>query len=104
MRSTSLNDLTVIHNNGIHSVSVDFCGCRNVPMHVQLLQVGWWPATPLEPHSCATFQVLREFQLLNLQGKLSVYDYYRTLELLTDNVGLQQLPASAILFKRCKFE
>jgi hypothetical protein len=98
MRSAVRNDFTVIHSNGIHSVSVDVCGCSNVKMHIQLLRVGWWPATPLDPNSCATFQVLREFQTLNLQGKVPIYDYYRTLELLTDNTGLESLPVRTRLF------
>lgn len=82
----------VVHTNGIHNVAVSFCDCRNVGVagshRQQLLRRRWYPATHLEPQSCFTFQVLEQFHLLTLQGKLSSYDYYGALEKLTDNVGL----------------
>lgn len=104
MRSAARNDFVVIHSNGIHKVSVDFCGCSGVKMHVQLLRAEWWPGTPIDPHCCATFQALREFQTLNLQGKVPIYDYYRTLELLTDNTGLETPPVSACLVFPYKYK
>jgi len=78
----------VIDSNGIHSVSVDFCRCAPVPHRTQLLRIGWWPATPLEPQTCATMSVLRQFHLLNLQGKVTGFSFYRALEYQTDNTRL----------------
>lgn len=79
---------TVINSNAIHSIAVDFCRCTPVPHQIQLLRMGWWPATPLEPQTCATMSVLCHFHLLNLQGKVTGYSFYRTLEYQTDNTGL----------------
>ena len=81
-------DFAVIDTNGIHSVAVDFCRCVQVEHRSQLLRIGWWPATPLEPQTCATMAVLRHFHLLNLQGNVTGYSFYRALEYQTDNTGL----------------
>lgn len=93
-REPGHKSFTIIHINGIHQVNVDFCRCVDVPHYRQLLAIGWWPATPLEPRSCATIDVLRHFQVLNLQGKLTAFSFYRTLEYLTDNARLESLPVS----------
>ncbi|KAI0060628.1 hypothetical protein BV25DRAFT_1806815 [Artomyces pyxidatus] len=85
-------DFIVIHSNGIHSVSLLFCGCTRVERRVQLLRAAWWPATPLDPHTAATFSVLDMFHRLNLQGKLNVYDFWNTLVIKTDNTGLNSPP------------
>ncbi|KII88031.1 hypothetical protein PLICRDRAFT_112159, partial [Plicaturopsis crispa FD-325 SS-3] len=92
-KKTGPRDFLVIHVNGLHHVAVDFCECPGqAPPYVQLLRAGWWPATPLEPQTCATMDVLRHFQILNLQGKISAFDFYRALEKSTDGWGLTNLP------------
>ena len=82
----------VIHSNGIYHVAVDQCRCHGLPLNKQLLRIGWWPATPLKPKSAATFEVLRHFHLLNLQGKVTGYSFYQALEYQTDNTGLHPPP------------
>lgn len=86
---------TVLDVNGIHVVNMQFCSCLPHSHRVQLLRMRWWPATALEPKTCATFDLLRHFHLLNLQGKLTVYDFSRSLELATDSTGLISLPVRA---------
>lgn len=93
-------DFVVIHTNGIHTVQVHFCGCTDVDKHVQLLRIGWYPATPLLPKTCATLDALRQFHFLNLQGKTTGYSYYRALEYMSDNTGLNPPPVSGLL-PRC---
>ncbi|KAK0209542.1 hypothetical protein IW262DRAFT_1450772 [Armillaria fumosa] len=79
----------VLHTMGIHSVSVDYCGrTREVPQHTQLLCCGWYPASHKVPTTCATFCLLDFFHLLSLCSKVSVYDFYRTLEKLSLNTGI----------------
>jgi hypothetical protein len=98
-RRPAHKDFVVIHVNGIHLVNVDFCGCTLAPVQRrQLLRGGWWPATALDPQTCTTFAALNLFHLLSLQGKLSAYDFYRSLEYATDNFGLQRLPVSLVWF------
>lgn len=89
----------VLHTNGIHFVKVDFCGCLgSAPDWKQLMDVGWVPATPLEPQTCGTTACLRQFHHLNLQGRISPYDYYTALELMTDPYGFLDLPVRFISF------
>src|ERR1700683_3596210 len=84
-------DFVVIHTNGIHIVNVDFCRCDALPHRTQLLRTAWWPATPLDPKTCATMDVWHHFQLLNLQGKLTGYSFYRALKYQTNNLRLTKL-------------
>jgi len=43
-------------------------------------------------------EVLRHFHLLNLQGKLPVYSFYRALEFQTDSTGLATPPVNSLIF------
>ncbi|KAJ7610369.1 hypothetical protein FB45DRAFT_1037941 [Roridomyces roridus] len=90
----------VLHDNGIHEVAVDFCGCERqaqagsrVPQvlhhHLQLLRHGWYPSTDMRPRTCATFTALDRFMLYSHQSKMTAYDFYRVLERLTDNTGVE---------------
>ncbi|THU99435.1 hypothetical protein K435DRAFT_794947 [Dendrothele bispora CBS 962.96] len=84
--STSSTLDRMIHVNGIHSVAVNFCGCPGAEEHyVQLLRSMWYPATLKNPQTATTFSCLRQFQNLNCLGKLPVYDYYKALEIMTQN-------------------
>ncbi|KAJ3551391.1 hypothetical protein NM688_g4727 [Phlebia brevispora] len=71
------SDFVVFHTNGIHPLTVYYCGCD------KLAHAG-------EPTTCATFRVLELFHMLTLQGKLTGYDFYLSLEYLRDNTGLGQ--------------
>ncbi|KAJ7078749.1 hypothetical protein B0H15DRAFT_954431 [Mycena belliarum] len=83
----------ILHLNGIHEVCVDYCGCERMnsagPPEVQLLRVGWYPATHERPQTCASFAVLEKFQEDTLQGRTSMYDFYAVLERLTDDTGIK---------------
>jgi hypothetical protein len=88
-------EFTIVHTNGIHTVHVDFCGCSGqVDKQIQLLEVGWWPTTCLEPRSAVTFHALKMFHLLNLHGSLAALEYYRTLEDITNGDGLRRRRAN----------
>ncbi|KAJ7575330.1 hypothetical protein C8J56DRAFT_731679, partial [Mycena floridula] len=87
---------TVIHTNGIHSVSVDYCQC-----HIgattglefkELLQNEWFPATHIEPRTAATFRCIEQFHILTLTGKVTPFDYFTGLQRLTDNTGCKKIP------------
>ncbi|KAJ7450267.1 hypothetical protein B0H11DRAFT_1743304 [Mycena galericulata] len=92
------HDFVLYDLSGVHEIGVDFCGCRGSDGNllnehrVQLLRVCWWPATVLAPNTCATFRLLRLFQMLNCLGKLSAYDFLRGLELCTNHDGLDKPP------------
>lgn len=94
-------DFVVIHMNGIHTIHLEFCRCKGVPWHVQLLRAGWYPATPLKPWICATMEVLKTFHILNLQGKMTGYSFYQSLKYLTDSTGLYPTPVRAPTISNC---
>ncbi|KAH7905083.1 hypothetical protein BJ138DRAFT_1138372 [Hygrophoropsis aurantiaca] len=78
--------MVILDSNGIHSISVKFCGCSAstaVSKRVQLLRLGWYPATVVDPQTCATFRVLEHFSKLKLNGGLNAHDFVAALEQLT---------------------
>jgi hypothetical protein len=84
---------TVLHNNGIHVVDINFCGCPEAPrLADQLLDIGWYPATTKDPSTAATVSLLRHFHKLNLQARVTAYDFYNALLLLTNAAGLKKIP------------
>jgi CxC2 like cysteine cluster associated with KDZ transposases len=89
----SRSDFTVVHTNGLHRVNVRFCGCSSsygVSSRVQLLRVSWFPSSLDLPRTAFTFDCLDTFHLLNLQSKISAYDYYLSVVHITDNVGASE--------------
>ncbi|KAJ7431410.1 hypothetical protein B0H11DRAFT_1762257 [Mycena galericulata] len=92
-RQAAPHDFVLYDLSGVHELNVDFCGCAgHIPHRTQFLRVCWWPATVRAPNTCATFAVLRFFQILNCLGKLSAYDFLRGLEMLTNHDGLDKPP------------
>ncbi|KAF7799366.1 hypothetical protein EIP86_010598 [Pleurotus ostreatoroseus] len=82
----------VIHTNGHHPVNLLFCNCDKIHESgdrvQQLLRAELYPATLTDPTTYCTFRVLENFHILTLQSKISAYDYYTSLEKITDNSGL----------------
>ncbi|KDQ25464.1 hypothetical protein PLEOSDRAFT_1106392 [Pleurotus ostreatus PC15] len=79
---------TVISSHGIVVVNMVFCNCsNNLSKPVQLLRARLFPATTISPHTAATFEVLRLFQLLTFGSKVSGFEFYQCLVRLTDNLG-----------------
>ncbi|KAJ7579361.1 hypothetical protein C8J56DRAFT_897711 [Mycena floridula] len=86
---------TVVHTNGIHSVSVDYCQCHGGASagqeYQELLRNEWFPATHLEPQTAATFRCIEQFHILTLTGKVTPFDYYTGIQRLTDNTGCKKV-------------
>ncbi|KDQ05487.1 hypothetical protein BOTBODRAFT_122761, partial [Botryobasidium botryosum FD-172 SS1] len=83
--------LTVVHTNGIHSVTIAYCHCaQDIKVTDQLLLAGLFPGTFKQPASTFTFAVLKDYHIHALQSKKTAYDYFEALRWLTDNV----LPAT----------
>jgi hypothetical protein len=83
--------------SGIHTVHFQYCGCkksRRVNNLGQLLGNAWYPASTVDPGTCATFQVLEQFRLLNVVGNVSVHDFVGTLERMADPLRLSSVPVS----------
>lgn len=90
--TAEISNFVVVDTSGQHTITMSFCECLGAPpCRIQLLRVSWFPATLLRPQTAYTFDVLNSFQLVNLQGKLSAYDYYLSLMHKTNNVGVSDL-------------
>ncbi|KAJ7758916.1 hypothetical protein B0H14DRAFT_2300998, partial [Mycena olivaceomarginata] len=89
----AIKNFVVIDVTGIHYVDLNFCNCDSrVERRQQLMRASLWPATARDPQTCATFAVIRLFQILNCQGKVSAHDFLWSLELLTNNDGRSPVP------------
>ncbi|KAJ3819033.1 hypothetical protein F5880DRAFT_1625783 [Lentinula raphanica] len=99
-----VDNFTVIHVNGIHTIRLHYCGCPNRLLAgewwQQLLRCRWFPATHIEPQTAATYRVMNMFHVLTLQGKVTTYDFYAGLEKMTDNAALINLPDRYRSFSR----
>ncbi|KAJ7182645.1 hypothetical protein C8R43DRAFT_869153 [Mycena crocata] len=99
-RFSAAKDFVLYNLSGVHEINIDFCGCANpedpyghpLPQRQQFMRACWWPATVKAPNTCATWAVLRFFQILNCLGKLLAYDSLRGLERCTNNDGLEKVP------------
>ncbi|KAJ7677667.1 hypothetical protein B0H14DRAFT_3683366 [Mycena olivaceomarginata] len=82
-------DFVIIDVTGVHNVNVNYCLCDSkIERWQQLMRVCWWPGTVHDPKTCATFAVVHLFRTLNCLGKVSAHDFLRSLELLSNNDGL----------------
>ncbi|KAJ7862019.1 hypothetical protein B0H14DRAFT_3444990 [Mycena olivaceomarginata] len=103
---TGRKGFVVLHSNGIHKVNVDFCGCehqgRAGALDTQLLRGGWYPASEERPQTCMTFAALELFHIVTLQAKMPMYDYYRSLERLTRNDGVQPPDRYQVFIRICR--
>ncbi|KAG1868451.1 hypothetical protein F4604DRAFT_1881562 [Suillus subluteus] len=84
------DDFTLINTNSIHTIGLDFCGCKTAQTQTkQLLRATWFPATTVDPHTAATFRILKQYHLLLFESKASGYEFYHSIARLTDNTGLR---------------
>ncbi|KZV75992.1 hypothetical protein PENSPDRAFT_570640 [Peniophora sp. CONT] len=90
-RPHAVKNFSVIHTNGIHRMTVNFCRCQlgvHLSDHTQLMRARLWPATFDEPETATTFEAMDDFNRLSMLGRLSAYDYYKAARACTDAVGL----------------
>ncbi|KAL1698752.1 hypothetical protein EV121DRAFT_217647 [Schizophyllum commune] len=75
--------MTVIAPTHICRVKIRYCACSRGERasHVdQLLREGWYPATVLEPSTCALFSTLDHFMLLTAIANTNVRDFITSLQ------------------------
>ncbi|KAF7296591.1 CxC2 domain-containing protein [Mycena chlorophos] len=81
-------DFIILHDNGLHHVALDYCGCDRVEEdHLQLLRSRFFPATTQRIQTCATFACLDRFHAFSLKPKTNGFDFFDTLERLTNGAG-----------------
>lgn len=83
-------EMVILHTNGIHRCSVQFCDCNSLVSNLkQLIYSQLFPATVLFPATAFSFALLTTFHQLTLCSKITPYDYFDTLRKLT-NVAFPQ--------------
>lgn len=91
--------LTVIDSGGIHRLPVYECRCargKKRTFATQLILMGLFPATDNAPETAATFQALEDFDMHNLSGKVSIWDYYESLRRKSNSVQPHLVPVSSM--------
>ena len=90
---------SVVHNNGVHQIDVLFCGCNLATVHgdrvQQLMRWRLFPATKIDPQTGSTFSLLESARVLSVQSKLSLYDFYKSVESLTSATGVSGTKVSS---------
>ncbi|KAK7030436.1 hypothetical protein VNI00_014007 [Paramarasmius palmivorus] len=66
--------------------------CFGYAPRAQLLEFGFWPMSYKEPQSAVTFNLLRNFHIMNLKGHIPPTDYYRGLERMSSGDGMSSPP------------
>jgi hypothetical protein len=95
--------MVVMATTGIFTVAFQYCGCdkgRCTNNLGQLLGNAWYPASTVDPGTCATFEVLEQYRLLNVVGNVNAHNFVGTLERLTDPLRLSSVPVSSGFYKR----
>ncbi|KAJ7107309.1 hypothetical protein C8R43DRAFT_905798 [Mycena crocata] len=90
-----IRSMVVIHVNGLHIIDFQYCGCDLSDYGLNIYQCMrnlWYPATLVEPATCATFETLELFRLLNVVGNMNVHDFVGSLERLTDATRIKRVP------------
>ncbi|KAJ7884955.1 hypothetical protein B0H13DRAFT_2235322 [Mycena leptocephala] len=91
----AIHTMVVMDTEHIHTVKYRFCGCDKSDRAgnlEQLLRNRWYPATTVDPVTCATFASLELFHLLNVVGNINVHDFVGTLERRTNATELKSVP------------
>ncbi|KAH7904648.1 hypothetical protein BJ138DRAFT_1018848, partial [Hygrophoropsis aurantiaca] len=68
--------------------------------YIQLLRVGWYPATTDRPQTVFTFDVLETFHDMTLQAKTPAFDFYTTMVHKTDGSGVVNIQNRYMEFSR----
>jgi hypothetical protein len=92
-RKTLPRKMVVVHTNGFHKLSVQFCSCYRSPRDaIQLSNAQLFPATIKHPQTAFSFALLDHFHQSTLSSKKSLHDYHDGLVKLTEPVFPQDVP------------
>ncbi|EDR04375.1 uncharacterized protein LACBIDRAFT_330630 [Laccaria bicolor S238N-H82] len=95
----------MMENCCIHEVGLDFCNCEHAQDHfIQLLRFRWFPASVKSPKTAVTFHLLKHFQILSFESKVSAFEFYTALARETENTGISPLKGSYSMPIRLPYE
>ncbi|KAK7054294.1 hypothetical protein VNI00_003487 [Paramarasmius palmivorus] len=90
LRDMARTGFVVVDLDYIQEVSVAYCNCRLESVAgqkwQQLMRRELYPGSIEDPYTAFTFRVLNLFHSLTLKGKITLYDFYYSIEL-RSNVG-----------------
>ncbi|KAJ7027962.1 hypothetical protein C8F04DRAFT_1212258 [Mycena alexandri] len=90
-----VHEMVVLDTEAVHTVSYRYCGCDSAD-HAnnleQLMRNEWYPATTVDPDTCATFRSLKVFRILNVVGNINVHDFVGSIERQTDPSQVEKVP------------
>lgn len=86
------HEISVLHTNGVHCMTVQYCGCQGEGHWEQLLHGKLLSGTDQKPKSAFTFEVLQHFHAFNLASKTAAHDFNQALLQLTDGVQPSKFP------------
>nr|VWO96150.1 Amino acid permease family protein [Ganoderma boninense] len=85
--------VVVVDTDGIHELPFTFCTCLNAPREdVQLLDLGYYPASIHRPKTVFTIRLLDDFLLTNKECKTSTRNYYNKLRRTTNPAFPHMVP------------
>jgi CxC2 like cysteine cluster associated with KDZ transposases len=89
--------LTVVDKGGVQVHRIRWCACRHSPdHHIQLLQMGLYPATIDNPRTVFTFRCLRYFHIDSMECRTSALNFYTKLKRLTNDTFPNKVPVSGL--------
>lgn len=98
-----------VHCNGVHGSTFRFCQCNEKPLpedliylervayrrNTQLIQARLFPATVKRAETVFSYSLMKTFQLLHLEGKLSLFDFIKGIRRYTDNSFINDVSVSS---------
>ncbi|PIL25434.1 hypothetical protein GSI_13324 [Ganoderma sinense ZZ0214-1] len=85
--------VVVVDIEGIHELLFTFCLCRNAPTEdLQLLDLGYYPASSIRPCTVFMRRLLDDFLLANRECKTSPQNYYNKLRRITNPAFPHMVP------------
>ncbi|KAK7059994.1 hypothetical protein R3P38DRAFT_2496266, partial [Favolaschia claudopus] len=93
---------TIVSSNGIHATRVDFCRHGVALDKVGLLlDAQLFPCSFKDPKSAITFECLKMFEMLSMEGKIASFDFVGAWSRITDNSFTETVPDMQENFIRC---
>ena len=87
--------LVVVNRAGVHQLAVRWCTCDGAATpDIQLMDMGFFPASFKRIRTVFTFQVLDDFLIENLECKTSASSFYSKLRRITSKAFPQSIPVS----------
>ncbi|KAK7027686.1 CxC2 domain-containing protein [Favolaschia claudopus] len=93
--ASKVRQMVVMDFPSIHTIDYRYCACDasdDANNLQQLLRNRWYPATTIDPATCATFATLETYRLLNVVANVNVQDFIGTMERKSDATRIHSIP------------